>query len=550
MSSPLDRPLKLEVKLPSSHPRLLEGLDMWLRLGLISDFQVKQLCREFLVCQVVLLPQTEPEPIFIAPQPIVLENPLVADIEPKAPAKPSVIATMLQSLGAELSVRWLLFLGVFLVVLSSGVLAASQWDRFPAAGQYGVLWAYTLSFWGFSVWTGRQSNLRLTAQTLVVVTLLLVPVNFWAMDSFGLWLNPLNWIVLDIASLTLSFLTHSLCKNTTVVSHLPVQKLAQLNILGLSYLNLGWKLPGFPLIAIYIAMVGTTVITVYLQNYQSDNSQENIEEQPHKFKINFAATIIVYTLLLLLVRAIFIAGVNVTHLGLAIGVCGWLLIWLLERETLSSSFSSLQARFADTLMFLGWLVSVFNQPAQAIIVSILSLWVFNRRLYSYNRKSDLTAVFLIGLQTIWLGWRLVPSQFQQLAIAIGTNLTHAQHEPWALLSVVLFPYLILMVVLTNRLNLAHKSELANFGEVLSLFLGSCLTIISLINPTLRSLKSNIFHHHSRCGDKTAHFPCFCLPHSHYWHICILLNPGLVFTKSDSRSLVYYFVSCDVRGMDI
>ena len=54
---------------------------------------------------------------------------------------------MLQSLGEELSVRWLLFLGVFLVVLSSGVLAASQWERFPAVGQYGVLFAGNIRIW-------------------------------------------------------------------------------------------------------------------------------------------------------------------------------------------------------------------------------------------------------------------------------------------------------------------------------------------------------------------------------------------------------------------
>ncbi|MFO0172536.1 MAG: hypothetical protein ACK51W_08640, partial [Aphanizomenon sp.] len=101
------------------------------------------------------------------------------------PKKPSFVNSMLQSWGEELSVRWLLFLGVFLVVLSSGVLAASQWERFPAVGQYGVLFAYTLSFCGFTLWAGKQSNLRLTAQTLLIVTLLLVPINFWAMDSFS-----------------------------------------------------------------------------------------------------------------------------------------------------------------------------------------------------------------------------------------------------------------------------------------------------------------------------------------------------------------------------
>jgi len=105
---------------------------------------------------------------------------------PKPPPEPNFLTSMLQSLGAELSVRWLLFLGLFLVVVSSGVLAASQWERFPASGQYGVLFLYTLSFWGFSFWAGRQDNLRLTAQTLLIATLLLIPVNFWAMDSFKL----------------------------------------------------------------------------------------------------------------------------------------------------------------------------------------------------------------------------------------------------------------------------------------------------------------------------------------------------------------------------
>ncbi len=78
----------------------------------------------------------------------------------------------------ELSVPWLLFPEVFLVVLSSGVLAASQWERFPAIGQYGVLLAYTFNFDYFTFWAGKQTNLKLTAQTLLIVTLLLVPVNF------------------------------------------------------------------------------------------------------------------------------------------------------------------------------------------------------------------------------------------------------------------------------------------------------------------------------------------------------------------------------------
>ncbi|MBH8572250.1 DUF2157 domain-containing protein, partial [Nostocaceae cyanobacterium CENA369] len=357
MSSPLDRPLKIELKLPSSHPQLLEGLDIWLRLGLISDAQVRQLCREYLVCAVVFQAQTEPEQqvTFATSDPVqqsavtMLRGTSIG--KPPQPTKPNIVATMLQSLGAELSVRWLLFLGVFLVVVSSGVLAASQWEKFPASGQYGVLFAYTLSFWGLSFWAGKQNNLRLTAQTLLIVALLLVPVNFWAMDSFRLWQNPLDWLTVAIASPILTFITVLLCNNRTF-THLPTGKLPLINILGLSYLHWGWKLPGFPFIAVYLATIGTTIITVYLNrlierrgdagtrrwgdagtrgDFDENELNENQNEQRFGLGISLYAVVIIYALLVLLVRAIFVARVDVTQLGLAIGICGWLITWLAQR---------------------------------------------------------------------------------------------------------------------------------------------------------------------------------------------------------------------------
>ncbi|MBG1241167.1 DUF2157 domain-containing protein, partial [Nostoc sp. NZL] len=339
MSSPLERPLKFEIRLPSSHPQLLEGLDIWLRLGLISDTQVRQLCREFLVCTVVLQPQPESKTkvAFVTSDPV--QQLPVAALQSSSrrqpqqkPAKPNFISTMLQSLGAELSVRWLLFLGVFLVVVSSGVLAASQWERFPASGQYGVLFAYTLSFWGLSFWANRQSNLRLTAQTLLIVTLLLVPVNFWAMDSFRLWQNPVDWIVVAIACPTLTAITVLLSKNRAIFANLHSSKLPLANILGLSYLHWGWQLKGFPLIAVYVAMIGTTIITVYHNLHQQPNSiSEEDRRERSSLNITLSAAVIIYALIVLLVRAIFVAGVDVTQLGLAIGICGWLVTWLVQR---------------------------------------------------------------------------------------------------------------------------------------------------------------------------------------------------------------------------
>ncbi|MEH2259007.1 DUF2157 domain-containing protein [Nostoc sp.] len=523
MSLPLERPLKIDIRLPSSHPQLLEGLDIWLRLGLISDAQVRQLCQEFLVCAVVLQPQAEAQTkvVFATSDPV-QQLPIAAlqsssGKQPQQkPAKPNFISTMLQSLGAELSVRWLLFLGVFLVVVSSGVLAASQWARFPASGQYGVLFAYTLSFWGLSFWATRQNNLRLTAQTLLIATLLLVPVNFWAMDSFRLWQNPVDWIVVAIACPTLTAITVLLSKNRTIFTNLHTGKLPLVNILGLSYLHWGWQLRGFPLIAVYLATIATTIITVYHNLFQqphtgSEEDRGDVYDRlrlRRRVSISLPAAVIIYSLIVLLVRAIFVTKVDVTLLGLAIGICGWLMTWLAQQGTsraggrgqgaggvgevtlIYSSFPSsflLWERLGGVLLFLGWLVSVVNYPWQAIAVSGLGLWFVGSRLQWFSLKQDFAAVFVIGLETILLGWRLVPNNLQKLVIATSTQLTNSQNEPWALLSIALFPYVILMVALTDSLYRSQKRELAKFGELLTLLFGTLLTTIAIVNPTLRSL---------------------------------------------------------------
>ncbi|MEH2351244.1 MAG: DUF2157 domain-containing protein [Nostoc sp.] len=511
MSSPLERPLKFEIRLPDSHPQLLEGLDIWLRLDLISDTQVKELCREFLVCTVVLQPQSEAKTkvVFTTPDPVqqlpvaALQSSSRRQTQQKS-TEPNFLSRILQSLGAELSVRWLLFLGVFLVVVSSGVLAASQWAKFPASGQYGVLFAYTLSFWGLSFWATRQNNLRLTAQTLLIATLLLVPVNFWAMDSFKLWQNPVDWIVVAIAWPTLTAITVLLSKNRTIFPNLRTGKLPLANILGLSYLHWGWQLRGFPLIAIYVATIGTTIISIYHNLYQRQGDRSD----RRRLSINSPASVIIYALIVLLVRAIFVAGVDVTQLGLAIGICGWLVTWLAQEKGVnreqgaggaedvtvifspSPPFPSslfLGEKLGGILLFLGWLVSVINYPWQAIAVSGLGLWFLGSCLRRYSLRLDFAAVFVIGLQTVWLGWRLVPDSLQKLAIATGTQLTNSQNQPSALLGVALFPYIILMVALTDSLHRTQKRELAKFGELLTLLLGAFLTTIAIANPALRSL---------------------------------------------------------------
>ena len=563
MTSNFNRPLRFEVILPSDHPHLLQGLDEWLRLNLISDVQVRQFCREYLVCKVILQAQTLPQ----RRTERIISPPSKPTGKEKVPATPNFFASMWQSLLAEFSVRWLLFLGMFTVVVSSGALAASQWERFTAFLQYGILFAYTLGFWGLSYWTSKQANLRLTSDTLHIVTMLLIPVNFWAMDSFGLWQNPVNWFLVGIASIILTGITVLLSKKSIFARTVPVHKLSLklslINILGLSYLHWGWKFSGFPLIAVYLAVIGTTIITIF-QTLSRVRTQEveKINVSQFSWGKNAPVAVIIYALILLLIRAIFGVGVDVTQLGLAVGICGWLIIWLAQKEdkgkrgqgdketrgqgdkgkrgqekisTTSSSTPSLvypyfpifpSQAIGGMLLLLGWLVTVGSNPLQAIAVSGLGLWLFNTRLHLYSLKRDLTAFFLVGLQSVWLGWRLLPAEFQSSIITTATQFTNSQNNPWALLSVGLFPYIIFMVAFTDNLrtrgkilvetssspsshqqnasdkqnqqddfsqsreqdaSTTNKLDLANFGEILTLLLGFGLTAVGLENPTLRSL---------------------------------------------------------------
>jgi hypothetical protein len=514
MFSNFDR-LDIPIKLPASHPQFLEGLDRLLELGLISDIEVKFLCQNYLTCKLTLQPQMAvaqvqkaiSEDIIVPPVPV--EALIAVDDKPQPRQKAdNALARVMRSLVAELSVRWLLFLGIFLVVMSSGLLAASQWQRFPAAGQYGVLLTYTLSFFAVSFWSGKQPNLKLTTQALLIVALLLVPVNFWAIDEFSLWQNPLSWIVIVFAFVSLTTITVLIANSKLFVTNLPNRNLRVLNILGLSYLHLGWKISAFPLIAIYIAIIGTSCLTLY-QKALVGTKQGNQDE----FSINLPASTIVYALGLLLSRAIFINHIDITLLGLAIGICGWLVgygngewrvgsrEWGIEgvekveeikKHSLSTSptpYSLLPNPYllGTLLLCLGWVVSVLPHPAQALAVSGLGLWVISQRLQLYSLKRDFAAIFLVGLQANLLVWRLVPAGFQNKIVAIASQLTYSQNESWVLWSLGLFPYLVATVAFAEYLRSSGKANLGKFGETIYLGFGTVLTTIALVSPGVRSL---------------------------------------------------------------
>ncbi len=498
MTSPPDRQFILELVVKTSNPALLEGLDVWLELGLLDNATVLRICQEQLSCH---LPATAPVTIvpameapattdFVTPEFV----PLQAETPPVANRPVGWLAQMTQSFMAELSVVWLLFLGVFMVVVSSGVLAATQWRNFSPVGQYAILLGYTLAFWVACVVLGKRANLRLTSRMLQIATLLIIPVNFWMMDSFRLWQTTTGISIAAIAAILLTSITIALLKPAP-----PRQQDTLLTVttaIALSWLHWGWQWAGFPLVATYVGTVGAALSLAY-QDWQRrevvhDSQEANTgteaampsHDQPSTSPTSVTVGLIAvaFGTLLLLARAIFVAQVPVTRLGLAAGICGWLLCWLARRD----ATRRLWTQVGVGLLLLGWLMAVMVVPPwQAIAISGLALWLLADYLWRSGQVDYLTAGFLVGLQACWLCWRVLPPIWQESIIAAGTRMAGTRTMPIALLSVWFFPYLLLTLVLALRLRHWQRPVLARQAELLSLGLGIVLTAISLGNPLLR-----------------------------------------------------------------
>jgi hypothetical protein len=491
-----NRPLRLEITVNSSDPRLLEGLDNWLQLGLISESHVRWVAKQYLTCRL-------PEPVAESTKlPDRLPRDFTPETIPPVRERNNLFSQVWQSFKDEISIRWWLFLGLFLVVASSGGLAATQWQRFPGALQYGILWSYTLIFWIVGFWANRQEGLRLTAQTLQTIALLLIPVNFWAMDGLGG--NLLAWITVAIASITLTAIYFVYRKSSQSI-------FLFFNFIGLSYLHWGWEWKEYPAIAVYIGVIVTAIILRFFSRQQANASPIIINRG-----------FVIYALSVLLIRAIFIVNLPIQQLGLAIGVCGWLMQGASfggqggqgrqgrqggqggqGRDFTDSQFPNPQSPIPQSpipktleiigaiLLLIAWLVSITETvPWQAMGVSLLGLHFFTQRLRRDWLRRDLFAIFIIGWQAHFLIGRLIPTGFKRDAIDLSIQIAKSEAFPWTVYGITLFPYLLFFVWLTGWLYRQDKPKLALFGEWLTLALGMVMTGVSLYNPTWRSL--NLF----------------------------------------------------------
>jgi hypothetical protein len=511
-----DRQIILELVVQSAHPAILEGLDGWLRLGLLSDETVRQVCAENFVCAIrqPVAAGSQPESDFLAELPPSAErSPVLVGSEASRPPRPTGwLAQMAQSFMAELSVVWLLFLGVFMVVVSSGVLAASQWQNFSPVGQYGILLAYTLAFWIASFLTGRRSNLRLTSRMLQIATLLIIPVNFWMMDSFHLSRSASGFGLATIATLLLTAITGLLLKpNSAEPGN---TRLILATAIALSWLQWGWGWSSFPLIATYLGTVGASLALAY-QDRGVERGAEKVaaaaaaggegrgDREDGEAAISSSSTLpapasplssprplssgfiaVAFSTLLLIGRAVFVAQVPVTRLGLAAGICGWLLCWLSRRNVARVVW----AQVGTGLLLAGWFVAVtVTPPWQAVAISGLSLWLLADYLRRSGQVQYLTAGFLVGLQAVWLLWRVIPPTGQQWLVNTCVQLAGSTAIPVTLAGLWFFPYLLLIVILSFRLRRWQRPDLAKQAELLALGLGIVLLALSSGNSLVRSL---------------------------------------------------------------
>ena len=469
--------LKIEARVRTDRSELLVGLDTWLQLGLISQAQVIKIARQHLCCPLPIREVATSQAIAEAPAAKVLVS-----------ATPSTWQRVWQSFLDELSIRWLLFLGVFLVIVSSGVLAASQWQNFPDYGQYLVLWLYSLGFWGIGFWTGKQEGLKLTAQTLKTIATLLIPINFWAISHLGLLPTPVGWGIVALAVITLT---------TTRYLNLPKQgnNIAAGLFLLLSYLHLGWQIPNLALIAIY----GGIVIIVGL------HYQRFLPRRKYPL-VNLLYVLAAW--LILLIRELIPAS-SLPSYSLAIALFAWLLctIYLSQvRQTKLIAFQHKSLAITNSLLgkvikilalilfIFTWVISWqmgLRESAlffwQNVAISGLIIQLFYQRLTLYWQKRDLTAIFLLGLQTLYLSKELIPDSFRDRALDLSVEVSNSAYFPESVLGVSLFPYLILFIFIASWLYRQQKKQLGLWAEYLTLFLGVVFTCLSWTNPTWRSL---------------------------------------------------------------
>lgn len=502
--------LEMELSVDSQHPELLQGLDVLASFQLLSDEQIHRICALYLVC---------PLPSHSQPQalPAASESPSPSPTGKVSGAlsfsKSGWVATIRRAtldrvnnmtrsltnelMGDELSIFGLLLLGVFSAIVGSGLLAAHLWPTLPPVGQYGILWLYTLAFFRMQWWSQKQSNLQITAKMLELATLLLLPVNFWALDTLVGWQTPWNWLTIAIA--VSSFAIVAAGKSQ------PQQRQAMGITLAISLLHWGWNFPSMPLLMAYFSTIGTAVAFFIYQSRVARSLPKERQPTPPpsattslpraESRDRFVFPAIVgaswgMTVFSILVRAIFAEKVLISQLGLAFGICGFLLCWWRSRR-----YRPPLQLFGAILLLLGWGVSVLATPPwQALLVSLLALRLLFDRLYRYGSWRDWAAIIIVILQAYVLAGRSIPPPIQALGISLSTQVVGEQAPVYERFGMGWFPSVWLLLGLCWWLYRCRQQgvgwnprQFVRYTERLALGFGGLVVLASFSHPTMRTV---------------------------------------------------------------
>lgn len=537
--------IRLDLTSEQVRSRVLEGLDMWVRLGLLSEAQVRELAesmsqplppasaadpsasqpgnvsstqRSGLGATIARAFSPDPPEVASAQNTVTqsAQNTAAsltdrATTEPAPSRAPNQVSRSLRSLLDEISVIWLLLLGVFLVIVSSGVLAATRWQSFSAIGQYAILFGYTVAFWFASQWTQRQEKLQATAKMLVLTTLLLLPVNFWMMDALGVLDTTLGKGAGAIAAIVLSGIPLKLL----------TKKENQLNLIGLSWLHWGWVSSSFlglvggwalwPVIATYLGTIGTAANLLYQDRHSAEESDAAVapveatgeatlaeatsEAQPDIEPtaddpsaglklLSFDVLAVALAVLILLFRSLVITQVPPHQLGLAAGICGWLLAWL-NRNKASKEIWQWSGY---GLLLLGWGMSVAHQPPwQAIGVSLLALHLLWDQLKRTWQKETVLALIGVAGQAYWLLGAAIPKGTRETVLTqLSSQLSASPIAKSEWTSLGFFPFLLGLLWFAWQFRRWQKPALSQVTENTALALGVCLSLLSMSNDFTRA----------------------------------------------------------------
>ncbi len=402
------------------------------------------------------------------------------------PSSPPEIAVLLRNLLSELSVAWLLLLGLFLVVVSSGVLAASLWEEFSPTAQYGVLLAYTAAFGVGAGWTQRQEGLRLTGQTLEAIALLLLPINMWALDGLGI-----PWGIRVVALGLLMGIPLAVWRRARWLGVGSAFYETLAHFLALSSLHLFWSLgpsefrPTVVLGILYLGVLGTVAYTW---------SRRLLQWQGARLWLLGAAGS------LLILRGLLSGQVQVSQLGLAVALLGWL-----AGEWPQSPAEDVEPaqvwrpfpwwEWSWVLLGLGWLLAAgdWGENAwQVLAISLLGIRFLARRLSQRKQRVELALLFLLGLETAWAFWQVWPAGWREGVLALLTAWLQPLYSAWGLLGLALLPYEVLWLGLAARWQQRTPegdesgfAALAEPTERLVLGLGGSLLLLSFPHPAIR-----------------------------------------------------------------